>query len=78
VASLPREAAPAAAALVGQRLEPDLIARVADLAAGPAKPLDNTDYAHYYRKRMTRVFVTRALRRLAGLDGDGRPDEELA
>jgi hypothetical protein len=24
------------------------------------------------------VFVTRALRRLAGLDGDGRPDEELA
>jgi 4-hydroxybenzoyl-CoA reductase subunit beta len=78
VASLPREAAPAAAALVGQRLEPELIARVADLAAGPAKPLDNTDYAHYYRKRMTRVFVTRALRRLAGLDRDGRPDEEIA
>jgi 4-hydroxybenzoyl-CoA reductase subunit beta len=72
VASLPREAKPAAAALVGERLTPGLIARVADLAAGPAKPLDNTDYAHFYRKRMTRVFVARALRQLAGLgDVDG-------
>ena len=78
VASLPREARPAAEALVGQRLTSELIARVADLAAGPAKPLDNTDYAHYYRKRMTRVFVTRALRRLAGLDRDDDPAEELA
>jgi 4-hydroxybenzoyl-CoA reductase subunit beta len=78
VASLPREARPAAEALVGQRLTSELIARVADLAAGPAKPLDNTDYAHYYRKRMTRVFVTRALRRLAGLDQDDDPAEELA
>jgi 4-hydroxybenzoyl-CoA reductase subunit beta len=75
VASLPREAGPAAATLLGERLEPELIVRVADLAAGPAKPLDNTDYAHYYRKKMTRVFVTRALRRLAGLAGDG--DEGL-
>ncbi|MGH7309037.1 MAG: FAD binding domain-containing protein [Candidatus Rokuibacteriota bacterium] len=77
VASLPREAGPAAAALVGQRLEPELIEQVAGLAAGPAKPLDNTDYAHYYRKKMTRVFVGRALRRLAGLDGAARPDEEV-
>ncbi|MGH7388904.1 MAG: FAD binding domain-containing protein [Candidatus Rokuibacteriota bacterium] len=71
VASLPREAPAAARALVGARLTPEIIARVAAAAAGPAKPLDNTDYAHFYRKRMTRVFVTRALRRLAGLDGDG-------
>ena len=78
VASLPREAKAAAAALVGERLTPELITRVADLAAGPSKPLDNTDYPHFYRKRMTRVFVTRALRRLAGLDLDGRPDEETA
>jgi CO/xanthine dehydrogenase FAD-binding subunit len=78
VASLPREAKPAAAALIGERLTPELITRVADLAAGPSKPLDNTDYAHFYRKKMTRVFVARALRRLTGLDADGRASEELA
>jgi len=77
VASLPREARAAAAALIGERLTAELITRVADLAAGPSKPLDNTDYAHFYRKRMTRVFVARALRRLAGLDAEGRTEEEL-
>jgi 4-hydroxybenzoyl-CoA reductase subunit beta len=76
VASLPREAKPAASALIGGRLTPELITRVADLAAGPSKPLDNTDYAHFYRKKMTRVFVARALRRLAGLDADLRAEEE--
>jgi 4-hydroxybenzoyl-CoA reductase subunit beta len=65
VASLPREATAAGQALVGQRLTADVVARVADLAAGPAKPLDNTDYAHFYRKRMTRVFVARALHAIA-------------
>jgi 4-hydroxybenzoyl-CoA reductase subunit beta len=75
VASLPREARPAADSLIGQRLTPEIIARAADLAAGPAKPLDNTDYAHFYRKKMTRVFVTRALRSLAGLDAsDDSPE----
>ena len=78
VASLPREAAAAAAALIGEHLTPEVITRAADLAAGPSKPLDNTDYAHFYRKKMTRVFVARALRRLAGLDADGRTEEELA
>jgi 4-hydroxybenzoyl-CoA reductase subunit beta len=68
VASLPREAKAAADALVGQRLTPEVITRVADLAAGPSRPLDNTDYAHFYRKRMTRVFVARGLRRIAGLE----------
>ncbi|OLB98116.1 MAG: hypothetical protein AUH30_08815 [Candidatus Rokubacteria bacterium 13_1_40CM_68_15] len=68
VASLPREAKPAAESLRGQRLTEEAITRAADLAAGPAKPLDNTDYAHFYRKKMTRVFVARALRSLAGLD----------
>lgn len=77
VASQPREAREAAEALRGQRLEPELIARVADLAAGPARPLDNTDYAHFYRKRMTRVFVARALRRLAGFEPEGPADVEV-
>ncbi|MGH7325433.1 MAG: FAD binding domain-containing protein [Candidatus Rokuibacteriota bacterium] len=75
VAPLPREATAAAQALVGARLTPEVITRVAHLAAGPAKPLDNTDYAHFYRKRMTRVFVARALRRLAGLEAEGDTTE---
>jgi len=66
VASQPRPAPAAEAALVGARLEPEVIARAAELAAGPARPLDNTDFAHVYRKRMTRVFVARALAQLAG------------
>jgi len=57
----------AAGLLVGERLTPELIDRVADAAYRPAKPLDNTDLTHPYRKKMTRVFVARALRRLAGL-----------
>jgi carbon-monoxide dehydrogenase medium subunit len=77
VASLPREVKPAADLLVGHRLTPEIITRVADVAAGPAKPLDNTDYAHFYRKKMTRVFVARALRRLAGLELEGPADQEV-
>ncbi len=67
VASLPREATAATAAVRGERLTPEVIERVAGLAASPAKPLDNTDFTHPYRKKVTRVFVARALRRLAGL-----------
>jgi len=67
VASQPCPAPAAAALLVGQRLTPELIDRVADAAFKPSKPLDNTDLTHPYRKKMTRVFVARALRQLAGL-----------
>jgi 4-hydroxybenzoyl-CoA reductase subunit beta len=67
VASQPREAPEAGALLTGQRLAPEVIERAAEAAARPAKPLDNTDLTHPYRKKMTRVFVARALRRLAGL-----------
>jgi 4-hydroxybenzoyl-CoA reductase subunit beta len=67
VGSAPREAAAAAGLLAGQRLTPELIAAVAAAASRPSKPLDNTDMTHPYRKKMTRVFVERALRQLAGL-----------
>jgi len=73
VASLPREAVEAARLLVGERLTPEVIGRAADAAYRPAKPLDNTDLTHPYRKKMVRVYVARALRRLAGL-----PDEAEA
>jgi 4-hydroxybenzoyl-CoA reductase subunit beta len=77
VASQPREAAKAGAALAGQRLTPETIEAVADLAAGPSRPLDNTDFTHPYRKKMARVFVARALRRIAGLSGSERVTEEV-
>jgi 4-hydroxybenzoyl-CoA reductase subunit beta len=68
VASLPREAPRAAAALVGRPLTTETIEAAAEAAAGPARPLDNTDLTHPYRKKVTRVHVARALARLAGLD----------
>jgi 4-hydroxybenzoyl-CoA reductase subunit beta len=68
VASLPREAPKAAEVLRDQRLTAATIEAAAEAAAGPAKPLDNTDLTHPYRKKVTRVYVARALARLAGLD----------
>ena len=68
VASVPREAPKAAEALVGRRLTTETIEAAAEAAAGPARPLDNTDLTHPYRKKVARVFVARALARLAGLD----------
>src|SRR5437867_10630263 len=68
VASTPREAPKAAEALIGRRLTTETIEAAAEAAAGPAKPLDNTDLTHPYRKKVTRVYVARALARLAGLD----------
>jgi len=67
-ASTPREATRAADALVGRRLTTETIETAAEVAAGPAKPLDNTDLTHPYRKKVTRVYVARALARIAGLD----------
>src|SRR5688572_27512590 len=73
VASVPREATRAAGVLIGQRLTTETIEAAADAAAGPARPLDNTDLTHPYRKKVTRVYVARALARLAGLDA-GMPE----
>ena len=78
VASQPRPSEKAAAALSGQRVTRELIAHVADLAAGPAKPLDNTDFTHPYRKKVTRVFVARAVAAVAGLSELGASSEEVA
>ena len=73
VASRPVVAADAAALLKGQRPTPDLIARSAQVAFQPAKPLDNADLTIGYRKKMARVYVERALREVAGLPVDGVP-----
>jgi 4-hydroxybenzoyl-CoA reductase subunit beta len=71
VASRPVEASEAAAALVGQRLTDATIANAAERAAVPARPMDNTDFTLVWRKRVTREFVTYALRELRGDDVRG-------
>ena len=61
VASHPLEVEAAGAFLAGKRLEPSSIQQAAELAARPAKPLDNADLSHFWRKRMVRVVVEQAL-----------------
>jgi 4-hydroxybenzoyl-CoA reductase subunit beta len=68
VGSHPVEITSLLAPLAGLRPNDNLIAEVAEAAARPARPLDNTDLSHYWRKRMTRVFIERALRDACGLD----------
>ena len=67
VASRPVLAHAAAKMLVGNRLTPELIRAAAEAAYKSAKPLDNTDMALGYRKRMVKVYVTRALSEVANL-----------
>lgn len=67
VASHPIKAEDAEAMLVGQKLNHELIEEAANIASKPARPLDNTDMSHSYRKQMARVYVKRALREVAGL-----------
>jgi len=66
VASRPVGCEKAAAFLIGQRLTDEVIAHAAELAAEPARPMDNTDFTLVWRKRVTRDFVRFALRELRG------------
>ena len=73
VASHPVEAPQAAAVLRGHRPTEELLAQAAQAASQPSRPLDNADLTIGYRKKMTRVYVERALRELAGLPFEGAP-----
>lgn len=73
VASAPLDVPDAGRILVGRRLDPDVIEEAAQAAFTPAKPLDNTDLTLGYRKQMVRVYVTRALKELAGLPAEDPP-----
>ncbi len=64
VASRPIRAEGAEALLAGRPPTAELLAEVAQRAGDPAKPLDNTDLTHPWRKRMSRVLVRRALAEL--------------
>jgi 4-hydroxybenzoyl-CoA reductase subunit beta len=69
VASYPIKATDAEAVLVGRKITDELIEEAAKMAFKPAKPLDNTDMGHPYRKQMVKVYVTRALRELTSESG---------
>jgi 4-hydroxybenzoyl-CoA reductase subunit beta len=56
------------APLIGHRPDDNRIAEVAAMADKPSRPLDNTDLSHYWRKRMTKVYIERALRDACGLE----------
>jgi len=70
VASHPLEARAADEFLTGKSLDQETIQAAAEIAAKPAKPLDNTDLTHFWRKRMVRVVVEQALAQ-AATRGDG-------
>lgn len=61
VASAPLRCPEAEALLADRPLTDERIARAAEVAAGPARPMDNTDHDRYWRKQMVRVWVKRAL-----------------
>jgi len=63
VASHPLEATAAEAFLKNQQINAETIRETADIAAKPAKPLDNADLSHFWRKRMVRVVVEQALQK---------------
>jgi len=65
VGSRPLECVDSARLLMGQKLTREAINAAAEAAWKPARPLDNTDSTHSYRKKMARVYVARALAALA-------------
>jgi 4-hydroxybenzoyl-CoA reductase subunit beta len=54
--------------LRGQKMTPALIETVAEHAARVSHPVDNTDMDYWYRKRMSKVYVKRALAQLSGVE----------
>jgi len=65
VYSMPIDLTDAQDALVGNRLEPDVIAAAAEAAYAASRPVDNTGGTIMQRRRTIRVFVRRALEELA-------------
>ncbi len=64
VGSAPQEMTDAQALLEGEKPTPELLDEVAEAVYRPTRPLDNTDYHLFYRKRMAAVYVKRALQEL--------------
>jgi CO/xanthine dehydrogenase FAD-binding subunit len=62
----PIRSARAEAAIVGSALEPEAVDRAADAAADECRPFTDAIATEWYRRRMVRVFVRRALEQIAG------------
>jgi CO/xanthine dehydrogenase FAD-binding subunit len=69
VASHPLEARAADEFLTGKKIDEEAVRQAAEIAAKPAKPLDNADLTHFWRKRMVRVVVEQALMKAATPNG---------
>jgi CO/xanthine dehydrogenase FAD-binding subunit len=69
VASHPLEARAADEFLTGKVLDADAVREAAEIAAKPAKPLDNADLTHFWRKKMVRVVVEQAIAQAATRGG---------
>jgi len=73
VASHPLEVPDAAEFMVGKSVDEESVRAAAEIAAKPAKPLDNADLSHFWRKKMVRLVVEQALQaasdQTGGLDG---------
>ena len=61
VASAPIRLSASEAALTGRALDAAAIADAAEAAAGPSRPMDNTDFSFLWRKEMTTRYLARAL-----------------
>jgi 4-hydroxybenzoyl-CoA reductase subunit beta len=72
VASHPLEARAADEFLTGKSLDEETVRAAAEIAAKPAKPLDNADLTHFWRKRMVRVVVEQAIALAATRSGGSR------
>jgi 4-hydroxybenzoyl-CoA reductase subunit beta len=72
VASHPLEATAAEEFLKDRKVDAETIRETADIAAKPAKPLDNADLSHFWRKRMVRVVVEQALERATTRNGGSK------
>lgn len=66
VASRPLVLEEAASLVVGRRLEPAVLQRVAEAVHRAVHPMDNTDFSVLYRRRVAPVYVRRALEGLVG------------
>jgi CO/xanthine dehydrogenase FAD-binding subunit len=78
VGSCPVDQSVLAGPLVGNRPTMEAIQAVAAAAYKGARPLDNTDLHYAWRKKMTRVYVERALARVCGVERSAVSDQPSA
>jgi 4-hydroxybenzoyl-CoA reductase subunit beta len=66
VASAPVRLTRSEEVLMGRPFDEAAILEAAEAAAGPSRPMDNTDFSFLWRKEMTKKYVERALREASG------------